>query len=71
MHEPDLLMDEAQDYPEKGWIEVHETVMKDHVDLDGEPDFTYHFYGVHSGARDGRFYKLSRPASSRSRRSRR
>jgi hypothetical protein len=32
MHEPDLIIEEAQDYPEKGWIEVHETVMKDHVD---------------------------------------
>ena len=59
MHEPDLLIDEGQDYPEKGWIEVHETVMKDHVNSTGEPDFTYHFFGVHTGARDGRFYKLS------------
>jgi hypothetical protein len=58
-HVPDLLIDEGQDYPEKGWIEVHETVMKDRVDRDGNPDFTYHFYGVHSGARDGRFYKLA------------
>lgn len=38
---------------------MHETVLKDHVDRDGNPDFTYQFYGVHSGARDGRFYKLS------------
>lgn len=59
MHEPDLVVDEGQDYPEKGWIEVHETVMKDHTDHTGNPDFTYHFFGVHSGARDGRFYKLS------------
>lgn len=58
-HVPDLIIDEGQDYPEKGWIEVHETVMKDTVDTYGDPDFTYHFYGVHSGARDGRFYKLS------------
>lgn len=50
-HQPDLLVDEAQDYPEKGWVEVHETVMKD------RGDFTYHFYGVHSGARDSGFYK--------------
>lgn len=49
-HQPDLIIDEAQDYPEKGWTEVHETVMKD------QPDFTYHFYGVHSGARDTGFY---------------
>lgn len=54
-HQPDLLIDEAQDYPERGWIEVHETVMKDHVDEDGEADFSYEFYGVHSGARDSGF----------------
>jgi hypothetical protein len=59
MHQPDLVIDEGQDYPEKGWIEVHETVMKDHMDNTGKADFTYHFFGVHSGARDGRFYKLS------------
>jgi hypothetical protein len=35
-------VDEGQDYPEKGWIEIHETVMKDgSARLDGEPDFTY------------------------------
>jgi hypothetical protein len=56
-HQPDLIVDEAQDYPEKGWTEVHETVMKDTVDRDGNPDFTYHFYGVHSGARDSGFFK--------------
>jgi hypothetical protein len=50
-HQPDLIIDEGQDYPPKGWTEVHETVLKDHVDRDGNPDFTYHFYGVHSGAR--------------------
>lgn len=55
-HQPDLIIDEAQDYPERGWTEVHETVTKDHVDEDGEPDFTYEFYGVHSGARDSGFY---------------
>lgn len=59
MHEPDLLVEEAQDYPEKGWVEVHETVMKDHVNREGFPDFMYHAYGVHSGARDGRFYKMA------------
>lgn len=58
-HQPDLRIEEGQDYPEKGWIEVHETVIKDHVDSNGDPDFTYIFYGVHSGARDGRFYQLS------------
>lgn len=56
-HQPDLIVDEGQDYPEKGWIEVHETVMKDTVDADGNPDFSYQFYGVHSGARDTGFHK--------------
>lgn len=56
-HQPDLIVEEAQDYPEKGWIEVHETVIKDHTDHQGKPDFTYHFYGVHSGARDSGFFK--------------
>lgn len=55
-HQPDLIVDEGQDYPEKGWIEVHETVLKDHVDRDGNPDFTYHFYGVHSGDRSSGFH---------------
>jgi hypothetical protein len=56
-HQPDLIVDEAQDYPERGWIEVHETVLKDVVDEDGNPDFHYEFYGVHSGARDSGFFK--------------
>lgn len=59
MHEPDLIIDEAQDYPPKGWTEVHETVMKDHVDSTGKYDFTYHFYGVHAGANGGRFEHLA------------
>lgn len=57
-HQPDLILDEAQDYPEKGWIEVNETVMRETVDYKGDPDFHYHFYGVHSGARDSRFHAL-------------
>jgi hypothetical protein len=56
-HQPDLMVDEGQDYPEKGWTEVHETVLKDHVDIDGNPDFSYHFYGVHSGERGSGFAK--------------
>lgn len=56
-HQPDLIVDEAQDYPERGWVEIHETVLKDHVDAEGNPDFTYHFYGVHSGSRDSGFHK--------------
>lgn len=55
-HQPDMIIDEAQDYPRAGWTEVHETVEKDHHDADGSPDFTYEFYGVHSGARDSGFF---------------
>jgi hypothetical protein len=56
-HQPDMIVDEAQDYPERGWVEVHETVMKDHTDREGKPDFSYEFYGVHTGARDSGFFK--------------
>ena len=49
MHEPDLIIDEAQDYPPKGWTEVHETVMKDHVDSTGNYDFTYSRYKWRNG----------------------
>lgn len=55
-HQPDLRVEEAQDYPEKGWNEVHETVNKDSVGFDGKPNFTYWFYGVHSGSRDSGFF---------------
>ncbi len=57
-HVPDLLMDESSDYPPKGYTEVHETVLKDHVDSTGQSDFTYHLYGVHTGAAGGRFEQL-------------
>lgn len=56
-HQPDLLVDEAQDYPSAGWTEVHETVNKDSVDQEGRPDFSYVIYGVHSGARDTGFFR--------------
>lgn len=58
-HQPELIVDEGQDYPDKGYIEVNETVMKDILDANGEPDFHYHVYGVHSGNRGGAFYKLT------------
>jgi len=48
-HQPDLMIEEAQDYPDAGWTEVHETVMKE------VSDFHYHFYGVHRGVRGGGF----------------
>jgi hypothetical protein len=59
MHEPDMMMDESQDYPERGFTEIHETVMKDHVDRDGNSDFTYHLYGVHTAAHGSRFAALA------------
>lgn len=49
-HQRDLIIEEAQDYPDAGWTEVHETVLK-------EKDFSYHFYGVHRGTRGGGFAK--------------
>jgi hypothetical protein len=58
MHEPDMMMDEAQDYPPRGFTEIHETVMKDHRDKDGEEDFTYHLYGVQSAGSGGAFATL-------------
>lgn len=48
-HQPVLMVEEGQDYPDAGWVEVHETVMKD------VEDFEYHIYGVHRGARGGGF----------------
>lgn len=38
------------------YVPTCNTVTKDHVDNEGNPDFTYEFYGVHSGARDSGFY---------------
>lgn len=55
-HQPDLRVEEAQDYPKRGWDEVHETVNKGGIrSWDQKPDFTYWFYGVHSGAQDTGF----------------
>jgi hypothetical protein len=56
-HQPDLIIDEAQDYPERGWTEVHETVMRETRDVDGNPDYFFTFYGVHSGERDSGFFE--------------
>lgn len=59
-HVPDLIMDEGQDYPDKGYIEIQEVVLKDHIDRTGKYDFTYHIYGVHAhGGQGGKFAALS------------
>ena len=41
----------------RSYVPTRNTVLKDHVDADGNPDFTYHFYGVHSGSRDSGFHQ--------------
>jgi hypothetical protein len=56
-HQPDLIMDEAQDYPARGWTEIHETVMREVKDVDGDDDYHFIFYGVHSGERDTGFFE--------------
>jgi hypothetical protein len=58
-HQPDLMIEEAQDYPDRGWVEVNETVSKD------MGDFTFHFYGVHRGNTGGGFATRSRDGSFR------
>lgn len=51
-----IVVHNSQDYPAPGWNEIQEALEHDHVDKDGNPDFNYEFYGVHSGARDTGFY---------------
>lgn len=58
-HVPDLIIDEAQDFPEKGYIEIQEVVMKDHIDTTGNYDFTYHAYGVYASGHGGKFQQLA------------
>jgi hypothetical protein len=58
-HVPDLIVEEAQDYPPNGWTEVFPTVLKDHVGPDGQPDYTFHCYGVHSAGRGGKFGEIA------------
>jgi hypothetical protein len=59
-HVPDARMDESQDYPPKGWLELYPTIMRDHVNPDGEPDYSFRAYGVHSGIGESDFYRLSK-----------
>ena len=56
MHPKKLEMDEAQDYPEPGWVELGETLKY------GEEDSTWRAHGVSRGVRD-RYYKQSQPES--------
>lgn len=56
MHPKKLEMDEAQDYPEPGWVELGETLKY------GEEDATWRSHGVSRGVRD-RYYKQTQPES--------
>lgn len=56
MHPKKLEMDEGQDYPEAGWVELGETLKY------GEEDATWRTHGVSRGVRD-RYYKQTMPES--------
>ena len=56
MHPKKLEMDEAQDYPEPGWVELGETLKY------GDADATWRAHGVSRGIRD-RYYKQTQPES--------
>jgi len=56
MHPKKLEMDEAQDYPEAGWVELGETLKY------GEENATWRAHGVSRGIRD-RYYKQTQPES--------
>jgi hypothetical protein len=56
MHPLKLEMDEAQDYPEPGWVELGETLKY------GDEDATWRSHGVSRGVRD-RYYKQTQPES--------
>lgn len=56
MHPKKLEMDEAQDYPEPGWVELGETLKYD------TEDATWRAHGVSRGVRD-RYYKQTQPES--------
>ena len=55
-HPTKLEMDEAQDYPEAGWVELGETLKY------AESDATWRAHGVSRGVRD-RYYKQTQPES--------
>lgn len=59
-HQKDLIVEEGQDYPERGWTEVNETVNYDSKGRDGKPDFHFWIYGVHSGNKASGFDERAR-----------
>lgn len=59
-HQKDLIVEEGQDFPERGWTEINETVNYDSRDRDGNPDFHFWVYGVHSGNKASGFDERAR-----------
>jgi hypothetical protein len=59
-HQNDLIIEEGQDYPERGWTEINETVNYDALDLHGHSDFHFWVYGVHSGDKSSGFDERAR-----------
>lgn len=56
MHPRRLEIDEGQDYPEAGWVELMETLKY------GDENSSWRIHGVSRGVRD-RYYKLCQPES--------
>jgi hypothetical protein len=61
-HEDDLIVDEAQNYPSRGWTELVPTVNYDARDRDGKENFHFWIYGVHSGNKASQFDEFARSA---------
>lgn len=59
-HQRKLIVEEGQDYPEKGWTEVNETVNYDSTDAEGKPSFRFWVYGVHGGNKGSGFDEKAR-----------
>lgn len=64
-HQRKLIIEEGQDYPEKGWIEVNETVNYDSTDGEGRPSFRFWIYGVHGGNKASGFDERARSSAYR------
>lgn len=54
MHVSVVEIDEAQDYPDAGWVEIVEVVNRD------DPDFHWYLHGVPRGVRD-KFFEHTQP----------
>lgn len=61
-HQKDLIVEEGQDFPDRGWSELNETVNYDSRDRQGQPDFHFWIYGVHSGNKASGFDERARSA---------